>query len=83
MGLLAISCAASGIPMRKEEQMLMLKDFSSSPSRAADPELALVGAALFVEQTFGIELSDADICAGNLGSAAVLERFVLARTGKR
>ena len=72
-----------GGDLEDTEVALLLSDFAALASHPRDPELALAEAALFVEQTFGIALSEADISAENLESAAAMERFVLARIGGR
>jgi hypothetical protein len=72
---------AVGGDLEKVEAISLLSDFSALPSHPRDPELALVEAALFVEQTFGIALSEADFTEENFGSPAAIERFVLARLG--
>ena len=42
---------------------------------------ALVEAALFVEDVFGLRLSDADVCESKLGTLDRIERLVLERLG--
>jgi hypothetical protein len=65
--------------MNKQEQQILLDDHSWLPSRPADPSLAAVEAALFIERTFGIALSDDEICPETLGSPEAIESFVLGR----
>lgn len=56
------------IRMRVAEAGTLVADFFRRPSPPGDPELAVIEAALFVEQTFGLGLSDDDISAVSLGS---------------
>lgn len=46
----------------------ILEDYMVSRDRSGDPELEAVSAALFLEETFGITLSDADIDLSVLGT---------------
>jgi hypothetical protein len=48
------------------------------PAPAADP-VALVEAALFVEDVFGLRLTDDDMTAERLGSFETMEQLVLER----
>lgn len=48
------------------------------PAPAADP-VALVEAALFIEDVFGLRLTDADMTAERLGSFEAMEQLVLER----
>ena len=54
--------------MRVAEAETLVADFFNRPTPPGDPELAVVEAALFVEQTFGLGLSDGEISAESLGS---------------
>jgi hypothetical protein len=67
--------------MEKRELEILLTDYSALATRSDDPELVAIGAALFIEQTFGIALSDSDISAENLGAPESVRRFVLERRG--
>lgn len=67
--------------MERCELEVLLADFRDRPSRAEDPELAAAEAALFVELTFGLRLTDADITAERLGSTEALRRLLLDRMG--
>jgi acyl carrier protein len=44
-------------------------------------ELAILETALFLEEVFGIRLSDAEITSGTLGTFEQIERFVAAKLG--
>jgi len=55
---------------------MILNEFFSLPSRQRDTELGLIETALFVEQTFGIQLSDTDISNESLGSDNAIRRMV-------
>jgi hypothetical protein len=65
--------------MNREEQLALLDDYGRLPSRPGDPLLAVVEAALFIESTFGLSLSDDQICPEILGSPEAIRRFVLER----
>lgn len=69
--------------MDKEEAKRLLEDFGALPARPADPELVAIEAALFVEQTFGIEIPDSEISPERLGSQDAVERYVAERMEKR
>lgn len=57
----------------------LIDEYFSSVPVERDPELSLVGAALFAEECFGIRLPDADLTAANLGGPAELRAFLAAR----
>jgi hypothetical protein len=57
-----------------------LRDFARLRDPAGDPELEAVKAAIFLEDVFGITLTDADIDPDVLGSAAGL-RSIVSRHG--
>ena len=65
--------------MKKGELEVLLADYFSLPARSADPELAIIEAALFVEQTFGIDLVDDDITMDTLGTPDAIRQLVAAR----
>jgi hypothetical protein len=65
--------------MKKGELEALLADYFSLPARSVDPDLAVIEAALFVEQTFGIELGDDDISAGTLGTPEAIRRLIADR----
>lgn len=58
-----------------------IEDFALARRPGTDAELSLVEAAMFVEEAFGLRLSDGDISRENLGSPAAMRRFVLERAG--
>jgi hypothetical protein len=65
--------------MKKKELELLLADYFSLPARSADPELAVIEAALFIEQTFGINLGDDEITMDTLGTPDAIRRLVAAK----
>jgi len=56
-------------------------DFAAIPGHEEDEELRLLEAAIFVEESFGLVLSDDDIAPRNLGSSDAIRRFVASRAG--
>jgi hypothetical protein len=65
--------------MNRREELILLDDYGSLPSRPEDPFLSVVEAALFIESSFGLSLSDEEICPEVLGSPEAIRRFVLDR----
>lgn len=63
--------------MDRREQEVLLSDYGRRAARSQDPFLLIVEAALFVEQTFGLSLSDEDISIAKLGSPEALRSLVL------
>jgi len=63
--------------VQKVEQETLLTDFFDLRSHSGDPELAIIEAALFVEQTFGVCLPDDQISAMTLGTSDTIRRLVL------
>ena len=53
-----------------------LGEFSRTYQDAGNDEMALLEVALFVEDVFGIALSDDEICEKNLGTHRATEKFV-------
>jgi hypothetical protein len=53
-----------------------LSEFAGTNQHAGNDEIALLEAALFVEDIFGIALSDNDICEENLGTHHAIKKFV-------
>ncbi|SPD72969.1 hypothetical protein PITCH_A1620013 [uncultured Desulfobacterium sp.] len=53
-----------------------IMEFSRIRKDAMDDTAALLDVALFVEEVFGITLSDDDICQENLGTHQLCEAFV-------
>ena len=56
-----------------------IAELSRSRPAAGDDIGALVEAALFIEEVFGLELSDEDIAKERLGTHEAMERFVSER----
>ena len=53
-----------------------LVEFSGIRQNAGKEEAALLEVALFLEDTFGLVLSDEEISAENLGTSGAIERFI-------
>jgi hypothetical protein len=60
-----------------------LLEFSRAMPNAGEDEAALLEVALFVEDVFGIILSDEEICEENLGALEATEKFVLKKLGRQ
>ncbi len=63
--------------MNKEAIHSRIKEFRNIRENAGNDNAALLEVALFVEDVFGIVLSDEDICEENLGTHQDTETFVL------
>lgn len=57
----------------------LLHEYEASRDRAGDPELEAVRAAVFLEDVFGIALSDAEIDPDVLGTEDGMRAVVLRR----
>ena len=53
-----------------------LAEFRGIRQNAGKEEGALLEVALFLEDTFGLVLSDEEICEENLGTHEAIERFI-------
>jgi hypothetical protein len=62
--------------MNKKKVKECLSEFAGVCQDAENDEKALLEAALFVEDIFGIVLSDNEICEKNLGTHHAIEKFV-------
>lgn len=62
--------------MNIREVHMRLKEFSGIRQNAGREATALLEAALFIEDTFGIVLSDEEICEENLGTHEAIKRFI-------
>jgi hypothetical protein len=62
--------------MNLKEAHMRLKEFSGIRQNAGKEETALLEAALFIEDTFGIVLSDEEICEENLGTLEAVKKFI-------
>ena len=67
--------------MKKQDIHERIKEFNNIRPDAAADDVALLEAALFVEQVFGLCLTDDDICMKNLGTRQATEQFVLRKLG--
>ena len=63
--------------MKSEDVNARIKEFNNIREDAGNDEAALLEVALFIEDVFGIILSDEEICEENLGKHHNLEGFVL------
>jgi hypothetical protein len=59
----------------------ILLEYDSVRDPAGDPELEALKAAVFVEDVFGIVLSDDEIDPEQLGSSGAMRAFVIRRLG--
>ncbi len=62
--------------MNLREVHIRLAEFSGIRQNAEKDETALLEVALFIEDTFGLVLSDEEICEENLGTHEATEKFV-------
>ncbi len=63
--------------MNSKDVRARIKEFSEIRENAEKDEAALLEVALFVEDVFGIILTDEEICEVNLGTHQATEGFVL------
>jgi len=63
--------------MKSEHVKARITEFRNIREDAGDDEGALLEVALFIEDVFGIILSDEEICEENFGTHHHLEEFVL------
>lgn len=63
--------------MDLKEVRKRLAEFSGIRHNAGKEEAALLEVALFIEDTFGLVLSDEEICEENLGTHKATDQFVL------
>ena len=63
--------------MKTEDVNARINEFDNIREDARNDEAALLEVALFIEDVFGIILSDEEICEKNLGTHQNLEVFVL------
>jgi len=69
--------------MNPEGIRARIQEFSNIRGNAGSDEAALLEVALFVEDVFGILLSDEEICEENLGTHQVTEAFIFKKLGLR
>lgn len=58
-----------------------LAEYAALGREPGRDELALLEAALFLEESFPIRISDAEISEENLGTLELMERLVVAKLG--
>jgi acyl carrier protein len=63
--------------MNVRELNKLVTEFSRIRRNAKEDEIALLEVALFVEDLFGMVLSDEEICEENLGTHEATENFLL------
>lgn len=64
--------------MRRREADQILRDWFATTTAGSDPELQAVSNAVFLEETFGVTLTDAEIDLAVIGTVAGMQS-VLAR----
>jgi len=67
--------------MTKDEAMKRLEEFRGLRADPSEDEISLLEAALFLEDNFGLCLSDDDISKNHLGNHEAIEKFLLNRLG--
>jgi len=65
--------------MNKKRVKARIADLASVIQNAGNDETSLLEIALFVEEAFGIVLSDDEICKENFGNHHAAETFVLTK----
>jgi acyl carrier protein len=63
--------------MNKRQVKERLSEFAGICQHAENDGIVLLEAALFVEDVFGIALSDNEICKKNLGTHNAIEKFIV------
>jgi len=63
--------------MNKRQVKERLSEFAGICQHAENDENSLLEVALFVEDVFGIALSDNEICKKNLGTHKAIEKFIV------
>jgi acyl carrier protein len=63
--------------MNKRQVKERLSEFSGICQHTENDENSLLEVALFVEDVFGIALSDNEICKKNLGTHNAIEKFIV------
>lgn len=59
----------------------LVREYADCASPSGDAGLRVLDAAIFVEECFGLVLSDGDLTAGNLGGPEAMAGFVARRMG--
>jgi hypothetical protein len=62
--------------MNKRQVKERIAEFAGICQHAENDEISLLEAALFVEDVFGMVLSDNEICQKNLGTHNAMEKFI-------
>ena len=65
--------------MKPQDILDRIDEFRNIRTDPGSDEGKLLEAALFVEDVFGLRLSDNEICERNLGTHEAMEQFVLNR----
>jgi acyl carrier protein len=69
--------------MNKKQVKERIAELASVIQDAGNDATSLLEIALFVEEVFGISLSDDDICEENFGTRHAIEKFVLEKLNLR
>ena len=67
--------------LHRDEIRERLAEYARLGREPGRDELALIEAALFLEEAFPISIGDAEISEENLGTLALMERLVVAKLG--
>jgi len=59
----------------------LVEDFFASRLVPVDSELAQVEAAMYLEECFGVRITDAEIAPETLGNPEAIRRFLRAKVG--
>jgi hypothetical protein len=65
--------------MRSDQVEKVLSEYEELKGSTGDPELDAVGAAIFLEDAFGIVLSEAEIDPAGLADPSAVRRLVAAK----
>ena len=63
--------------MKPEQVQKRIAEFARIHPDAGADEVSLLEAALYIEEVFGITLSDKEICEKNMGSQKAMKNFLL------
>ena len=71
----------AGVTTQRHEIRERLAEYAALGRDPGRDELALLEAAMFLEESFPIRISDAEISEENLGTLELMERMVVAKLG--
>jgi hypothetical protein len=69
------------VTLGRPEISARLQEYAQLRGEPGGNELSLLEAALFLEESFDIEIKDAEISPGTLGSFALMEQLVTQKLG--